>query len=162
MLSIVRASCPEDIASVRALFTEYQSWLGRAVCSRRLSEEIETLPGPYAPPQGVLLLATEDGGRPAGCVGIRPYKDDIAEMKRLFVRPEYRRRGLARSLVCEAIDAAAATGYRKVVLTTLPQMMEAALGLYRSLGFEPIEPAGALSPVNATVDVLYMALDLEG
>lgn len=160
MLTVVRAESPDDIALVRALFTEYQAWLGQVVCSKRLAEEIETLPGPYAPPQGALLLAKDDDGRAAGCVGIREHAAGVAEMKRLFVRPEYRRQGLARDLVERALDAAVAAGYRRVVLTTLPEMMGAALDLYLSLGFQQIEPSDDLRPAGSVADVFFMALDV--
>lgn len=161
MLTVVRAESPDDIASVRALFTEYQTWLGQAVCSKRLAEEIATLPGPYAPPRGALLLGKDGDGRAAGCVGIREHTTVVAEMKRLFVRPQYRRQGLARDLVLRAVDAASAAGYRRVVLTTLPDLMAAALDLYLSLGFRQMQASDDLMPIGSTTDVFFMALDID-
>jgi len=147
------------VAAVRALFIEYGTWLGTVVCSRRLAEEIADLPGPYGPPAGVLLLAVNAAG-PAGVVGARPHEGDACEMKRLYVRPAARGSGLGRRLAEAAIDAGRRLGYRRMYLTTLPQMMPEALGMYERLGFTPTEPFFDHSAVGEDVTMEYLELVL--
>jgi putative acetyltransferase len=93
----------------------------------------------YAPPSGSLLLATESGAA-AGCVGIHALGDGVAEMKRLYVRPAFRRTGLGRTLAVRACDEARSCGYRSIRLDTIAGPMDAAIALYRSLGFREIPP----------------------
>jgi len=127
-----------DADAVRDLFLEYGESLGFNTCFMGLDEELISLPGDYAPPRGCLLLA-KDKGETAGCVGLRPLSNATCEMKRLFVRAGYRGAGLGRRLAKAAIERARAMGYRRVVLDTLPNMLEAR-ALYRSLGFNPCAP----------------------
>jgi ribosomal protein S18 acetylase RimI-like enzyme len=133
-----QAVSPEDVATARALFEEYQQSLGFSLCFQNFDAELAGLPGAYAPPSGRLLLAFE-GDAPAGCVALRKIGDEICEMKRLWVRPGFRGTGLGRRLA-EALMAEARTiGYRRVRLDTLPSM-RAAQALYASLGFRDIPP----------------------
>lgn len=138
---ILRAESAEHIAAVRQLFTEYAEWLGPVLCFPTVVKEREGLPGEYAPPRGVLLLALEQG-QPAGCVALRPMPGTdaaTAEVKRLYVRPAFRGRKLGRRLM-EALRAeAAGLGYRRIRLDTVESVMPEAVGLYRSLGFIDIE-----------------------
>lgn len=127
-----------DAAAVRDLFLEYGESLGFNTCFGGFEQELISLPGDYAPPRGCLLLARA-GGVIAGCVGIRPLPDSGCEMKRLFVRAGHRRAGLGRRLAEAAIARARAMGCRRIVLDTLPTMIEAR-ALYRSLGFRPCAP----------------------
>ena len=127
-----------DVDSVRDLFLEYGETLGFNTCFAGLDQELVTLPGDYGPPRGCLLLAKE-GGDAAGCVGVRPLDESRCEMKRLFVRPRYRRAGLGRRLAATAIARARAMGYRRIFLNTLRTMPEARV-LYASLGFRPCAP----------------------
>jgi len=127
-----------DADAVRDLFLEYGESLAFNTCFGGLDQELATLPGDYAPPRGCLLLAKE-GGDAAGCVGVRPLDESGCEMKRLFVRPRYRRAGLGRRLADTAITRARAMGYRRMFLDTLPTMLEAR-ALYASLGFRPCAP----------------------
>lgn len=124
--------------TVRDLFLEYGETLGFNTCFAGLDQELVTLPGDYGPPRGCLLLAQEGGGA-AGCVGVRPLDESRCEMKRLFVRPRYRRAGLGRRLVETAIARSRAMGYRRIFLDTLRTMPEAR-ALYASLGFTACAP----------------------
>jgi putative acetyltransferase len=138
MSEIVPASGAADIAEIRALFAEYAASLGVDLCFQRFDEELAGLPGGYAPPEGRLLLAWVDG-RPAGCVALRRLDRDVAEMKRLFIRPAFRGLRLGRALAEVVIAEARAAGYRRLRLDTLATMREAR-SLYQALGFVPIAP----------------------
>jgi ribosomal protein S18 acetylase RimI-like enzyme len=142
------ASSPSDLESVRTLFREYADSLGVNLDYQGFEEEVRDLPGKYAPPSGTLMLAFNDDEL-VGCVGVRPIDDEIAEMKRLYVRPAGRGLGLGRTLAEAAIRFATVTGYSRMRLDTLPQM-DRAQDLYRSLGFMPIE-AYRYSAVPGTV-----------
>jgi ribosomal protein S18 acetylase RimI-like enzyme len=128
-----------QLEEVRALFLEYARSLGFSLCFQGFDEELRALPGMYAPPRGGLLLAYGDGA-PAGCVGLHEWDAQVAEMKRLYVRPAFRGRGLGRVLTDAALTDARALGYRSVRLDTIPSMMQSAIGLYRELGFREIAP----------------------
>lgn len=132
----------ERLPEVRALFREYAQTLGVDLCFQNFEQELAQLPGEYAPPRGTLLMATVSGIE-AGCCALRALDaSDYAnacEMKRLFVRPQFRGLGLGRKLVETILDQARQTGYSCVLLDTLDDM-EAARALYDELGFEEIPP----------------------
>ena len=136
-LTMVAAPGP-DADAVRDLFLQYGESLGFNTCFGGFEQELAVLPGEYAPPRGCLLLAKK-GSEAAGCVAVRPLAGPECEMKRLFVKGHYRGAGLGRSLAEAAIAHARASGCRRILLDTLPTMMEAR-ALYRSLGFRPCEP----------------------
>ncbi|OYT85640.1 MAG: GNAT family N-acetyltransferase [Burkholderiales bacterium PBB6] len=133
---------PDEVEAVRGIFRDYAEQLGVDLCFQNFDDELATLPGEYAAPTGGLLLAWV-GGELAGCGAFRPLPDadyaNACEMKRLFVRPGFRRYGLGRQLAQALIDDATQAGYSAMLLDTLDDM-EAARELYASLGFEEIPP----------------------
>jgi putative acetyltransferase len=135
---IFQATTDEHIEAARTLFGEYAASLGFSLCFQNFDQELKNLPGDYAPPDGRLLLATEDD-QLAGCIAFRSLGDGVCEMKRLFVRPAYRATGLGRSLVESIIDEARMLGYTHMRLDTVPGKMDKAIALYQSLGFVEIE-----------------------
>jgi ribosomal protein S18 acetylase RimI-like enzyme len=137
-IRLVQAATPELIHAARALFREYAEAIGVDLEYQGFTAELASLPGPYAPPNGALLIARA-GEAVAGCVALRPLDARTGEMKRLYVRPEYRSTGLGCRLVESAIDAARQAGYSELRLDTLPTMASAQ-ALYRRLGFIGIPP----------------------
>ena len=148
------ARAPEDLTIARALFEEYAASLGFDLSFQDFGRELDGLPGEYAPPGGVILLACE-GDLVSGCVALRPMGKGVCEMKRLFVHPGFRGRALGRGLAEAAIADAVGKGYRRMRLDTVPAMTEA-IALYRSLGFRPIEPYRA----NPIPGALFFEKDL--
>ena len=140
MLAIERAA---DMTDVRALFLEYADALGVDLSFQNFAEELATLPGDYDP--SLLAYWNEDL---AGCVAMHSYGDRICEMKRLYVRPEFRKFGVGRALAMRVIEEARIRGYRAMRLDTLPSM-QSAIKLYESLGFRDIEPY-RYNPIEGT------------
>lgn len=133
---------PADMECLRAIFREYAASLGVDLCFQNFESEVSRLPEDYAEPRGTLVLARV-GGETAGCCALRPLDNvdypNACEMKRLFVRPQFRGLGLGRRLAETILDAARQRGYGCVLLDTLSDM-EAARALYEDLGFEGIPP----------------------
>jgi ribosomal protein S18 acetylase RimI-like enzyme len=142
-MRIAAAVLEPAISDVRKLMREYSLLPGVVQCLDDFERELASLPGAYAPPSGCLLLAVENmpgnAGEAIGCAAIRSLEEDVCEMKRLYVRPAFRRNGAARELVEGLIQEARLIGYRRMVLDTLPSM-QAAHKLYRTLGFREIPP----------------------
>ncbi|HJV63680.1 MAG TPA: GNAT family N-acetyltransferase [Albitalea sp.] len=141
-IRLVTPDTPELLAATREIFREYAQSLNVDLCFQNFEAELAGLPGEYAPPSGCLLLAFVDSAL-AGCGALRRVADadyaNACEMKRLYVRPALRRFGLGRVLARALLDEAQRLGYSEVLLDTLDDM-EAARGLYASLGFEEIPP----------------------
>lgn len=142
LTEIITVRSPEDIELARQLFKEYAAWLEISLCFQNFEQELAELPGDYAPPDGRLLFAYHNGRSVglAGCVALRKIGEGICEMKRLFVRPEFRGNGIGRLLMRHAIAAAREIGDERMRLDTLPPKMNDAIVLYRSFGFKEIEP----------------------
>ena len=152
--AIAEALDAEGVTACRRLFVEYQQGLGVSLCFQNFAQELATLPGDYARPRGRLLLA-RIAGAPAGCVALRALPDGAAEMKRLYVRDDFRGMGIGRMLAECVIDEARALGYGVVKLDTLPGMREAQR-MYAELGF--VDTAAYND--NPVDGVRFLALEL--
>ena len=153
-MKISPAQTPEQIASARILFEEYASSLGIDLAFQNFTTELAELPGAYAPPRGRLLLAHE-GTDLAGCVALRPLGENICEMKRLYVRSNFRGHGIGKQLAERIVLEARSIGYQIMRLDTLASLRQA-IGLYESLGF------GRCKAYNETplTDTVFMELQL--
>ena len=155
MVSLVHIENGPALDQIRELFLEYARGLHFSLCFQSFDEELAGLPGAYAQPSGRLILCEVDG-RPAGCVALRSLEPGICEMKRLFVRPDFRGRRLGRQLAEHIILEAREIGYSAMRLDTIRGTMGEAVGLYRSLGFQDIAPYCE----NPIPDAAYMELRL--
>lgn len=146
--TIAPATSPDDIAAAKALCLEYAESLGFSLCFQGFDKEMEDFPGKYGPPLGSLLLAKE-GTQAVGVVGLRDLGQGVGEMKRLYVKPEARGHDLGKRLAERICAEAFHLGYGAVRLDTLPSM-QAAIALYRSMGFVDIPPY-AHNPVEGAL-----------
>ncbi len=154
MIDIREAEFTTDLPLVCQLFREYAQSLEIDLCFQNFEEELATLPGKYAPPQGRLLLAWESD-QVLGCVALRPIDSTTCEMKRLYVKPQARGLRLGRLLAKRICHEAKDAGYLRICLDTLP-MMTSAVHLYESLGFKYIEPY-VFNPVQGAI---FLGLEL--
>jgi carbonic anhydrase len=145
----------ETVDAVRELWTAYWESLGLPSEFQGFDEELRGLPGKYGPPAGRLFLVRIDG-RPAATAAFRPLGYDACEAKRLYVRPAYRKRGIAVALLAKLIEEARNFGYRSLYADTLPTM-SSALDLYRKVGFVEVGPYSERPTPNA----IYLRLDLK-
>jgi putative acetyltransferase len=154
---LVQAESTAHIAQARELFKEYAESLGFDLCFQSFEKELAELPGDYAPPSGRLLLAFYDDTL-AGCVALHALESSqsICEMKRLYVRPNFRGHRIGQQLIDAVIAAARELGYSHMRLDTVAGTMDKAIALYRSYGFKEI-PSYRPNPIEG---VLYMELDL--
>lgn len=150
-----QAESPQQIAQARELFLEYAQSLGFSLCFQNFDKELAGLPGDYAPPRGRLLLA-ELEGELAGCVALHPLQPEICEMKRLYLRPQFRGRGIGRALAERIIVEARQIDYKRMRLDTVEPVMKDAVAMYRRLGFREIAPY-CTNPVEGA---MYMELEL--
>ena len=155
-ITTVERSDPAAVSDARALLEEYHAQLLEQVGETSLTAELATLPAPYAPPGGVLLLARDESGRAAGCVGVREQSATECEIKRLYVAAETRGSGLGRALVRAAIDHARAMGYAEMLLVALEGSTEAARRIYSGFGFEDTGPFRQVTGDCSGVRVAYM------
>lgn len=137
MINIIHVETKDQVSIIRELFIEYATSLGFSLCFQNFDKELAELPGDYSLPLGRLILALDEN-KPIGCIALRKLDEGICEMKRLYVKPSTRGKGLGKLLVKAVIDEAIKIGYKKMRLDTVPQMKEA-IDLYRSIGFYEIE-----------------------
>ena len=154
-MRLIQAQTPDQIDQARQLFREYSAWLEIDLCFQNFEKELAGLPGDYGPPEGRLLLAYVVSEL-AGCVALRRIDKGICEMKRLFLRDEFRGRGLGRKLIEAIISEAREIGYERMRLDTLPPKMNDAIALYRRFGFREIGPYYN----NPVAGAIFMELDL--
>ena len=150
MVEYREPSTSNELDYTRTLFREYAAYLDLDLSFQDFEGELTGLPGAYSRPGGLLLLAY-DGDRPVGSVGVRPMAPRVCELKRMYVRPTHRGRGVGRELAGRALAFAAGAGYSIMRLDTLTRLDQAA-ALYRSLGFVEIPPYYD----NPIPDALYM------
>ncbi|HYM74704.1 MAG TPA: GNAT family N-acetyltransferase [Candidatus Dormibacteraeota bacterium] len=153
--SFAQAESPAQIAQARELFLEYAQSLGFSLCFQNFEKELADLPGDYSPPDGRLLLA-EYEGRLAACVALHKLDEGICEMKRLYLRPQFRGKGLGRALADHIIAEARSIGYQRMRLDTVEPVMKDAVAMYRKIGFQEIAPYCK----NPIAGALYMELQL--
>lgn len=154
-VKFVQAESKEDLSHARKLFAEYAASLGFDLSFQNFENELAELPGEYAPPDGRLLLAIYER-QVAGCVALRKISEGICEMKRLYVRPKFRGKGVGKGLAVAIIREALKGGYTRMRLDTVPSMKEA-IAPYCSLGFKEIEPYR----YNPIKDAMFMELTLK-
>jgi putative acetyltransferase len=154
-LTFHQAESPTQIAQARELFLEYAQSLGFSLCFQNFDQELAGLPGDYAPPDGRLLLAMYED-QLAGCVTLHKLELQICEMKRLYLRPQFRGRGLGRALAGQIITEARQIGYQRMRLDTVEPIMKDAVAMYRRIGFQEIAPYRT----NPIAGALYMELQL--
>lgn len=150
MGTYIFAETTERISQARKLIVEYAESLGCSPCLENIEQELRSLPEPFAPPTGRLILAIDDD-QPAGVVGLKKIRGDIAEMARLYVRPQWRGKGYGKGLALHCIASAKEAGYRAIRLYTLPSMATA-LTIYRKIGFTEIAPYTD----HPSADAVYM------
>ncbi len=144
----------ENTEHVKNLFKEYASSLGFDLSFQNFEEELSKLPGDYSAPKGCLLLAIHND-KISGCVALRYIDDNICEMKRLYVKPEFRGLGIGKKLALAVIEKGKTLNYKYMRLDTI-EFMKQAIKLYESLGFYEIE-AYRYNPIKET---RFMELNL--
>lgn len=154
-LTFSPAASVSQIAQARELFLEYAQSLGFSLCFQNFDQELAGLPGDYAPPDGCLLLAAYEI-QLAGCVALHKLEAGVCEMKRLYLRPQFRNRGLGRALAERVMTEARQIGYHRMRLDTVEPVMRDAVAMYRKLGFKEIAPYRA----NPIAGAMYMELNL--
>jgi ribosomal protein S18 acetylase RimI-like enzyme len=154
-LQFLQAESLAQIAQARELFLEYAQSLGFSLCFQNFDKELAGLPGDYSPPNGRLLLA-EYESQLAGCVALHKLEPGICEMKRLYLRPQFRGKQLGRTLAQRILSEARQIGYQRMRLDTVEPVMKDAVAMYRKLGFREIAPYCA----NPIAGALYMELQL--
>jgi GNAT superfamily N-acetyltransferase len=141
-VDIRQAVTSQELAQVGQLFRQYYAWLaeehGIDMSYQGVEAELASLPGYYAEPRGRLLLVLEAEGA-AGCGAFRPINEKICEFKRMYVKPEFRGKGMGRAIAVRLLEEARNSGYEIARLDTASFLKEAQ-ALYQSLGFKVIGP----------------------
>jgi ribosomal protein S18 acetylase RimI-like enzyme len=152
IVQIVQPQSPAEWASARALVEAYAASLPIDLAFQGFAQELENFSTEYSEPHGAFLLA-EEQGRHLGCVGVRPFAEGAAEMKRLYVAPAARGLGVGKQLALASVETAKRLGYARMLLDTLPTLTTA-LALYRSMGFQTIDAYR----FNPAPDAVFMEL----
>ena len=147
MVEIYEITDGKQLESIKELFIEYANSLGVDLAFQGFEEELNSLPGKYSAPEGCILLA-EVNGYAAGSVALRKISQEICEMKRLYVRNDFRGMGIGKLLANRIIKKACELGYSQMRLDTLPTMIAAQV-MYRELGFYEIE-SYVYNPIEGT------------
>jgi GNAT superfamily N-acetyltransferase len=156
MIEIVQAETDDQIEAARKLFRAYEAWFGMNLCFQNFDEEVANLPSKYAAPDGRLFLAFVDE-KIAGCIALRKLEDGVCEMKRLFVKDEFRGQKIGIALIEKLFEEAKNIGYAQIRLDTFPPKMSKAVKLYESYGFREIPPYYH----NPYGETLFMELNLK-
>ncbi|MFZ0319539.1 MAG: GNAT family N-acetyltransferase [Candidatus Sulfotelmatobacter sp.] len=154
-LTFVQAESSAQVDQARELFLEYAQSLGFSLRFQNFDQELAALPSDYAPPEGRLLLA-EYEGQLAGCVALHKLDEATCEMKRLYLRPQFRGKGIGRALADRIISEARQIGYRHMRLDTVEPVMKDAVAMYRKFGFKEVAPYRP----NPIAGAMYMELQL--
>jgi ribosomal protein S18 acetylase RimI-like enzyme len=133
MIDYIQAKSKEDFAQAAILFREYAEWLNIDLSFQHFSEELSSLKSMYAAPVGTIILA-KTADEYVGCIAVRKFEERIAELKRMYVQPPHRGKGLGDALLKIALDKARELGYKKIRLDTLSHMTPA-IALYKKYGF---------------------------
>ncbi|KXK49589.1 MAG: GCN5-related N-acetyltransferase [Chlorobi bacterium OLB5] len=152
---IIPVNSPELTEAAKMLFRDYEKWLNVSLCFQGFEEEVNTLPGKYAPPEGRLYIVRQNE-KYTGTIALRKIDEGICEMKRLYLIPECRGKGIGHKLVSLIIDDARKIGYKKMRLDTIKEKMPKAVEIYKKYGFKEIEPYYH----NPNPHTLFMELDL--
>lgn len=156
MYEIKAVTSKEDIKAIQGLFLEYAAWLDFPLCFQGFDKELAALPGKYSPPEGRLYTVLSSDGENSGCIGLRKFADGVCEMKRLYVKPAARGKGIGKALVERVIKDAKEIGYSRMRLDTIEEKMGKAVDIYKECGFVEIEAYYD----NPNPHTLYMELDL--
>ncbi len=155
MHEIIEVNSIELIEETKKLFREYEKWLNVSLCFQGFEEEVNTLPGKYGSPEGKLYIVKSDN-KFSGCIALRKLEDGICEMKRLYLQPELRGKGIGNELVSKIIHDAKDLGYKKMRLDTIKEKMPNAVRMYEKYGFVKTEKYYD----NPNPHTLFMELDL--
>lgn len=148
MINIKEATSNEAYKIAIKLIKEYVSQLGVDLSFQNFNQEIQNIKQQYARPSGVMIIVYSDNEKTIGCFGIRAYEGTICELKRMYLKKEYRGLGIGKELLTKSIELGRALGYKKMRLDTLPSM-QAAIGLYKNMGFYEIS-AYRFNPIEGT------------
>lgn len=155
MINIIEANNKETLILVKNLFIDYSKELNVSLCFQNFDNEVSNLPGIYSRPNGCIFLAFYNG-EAAGCVALKKLEEDVCEMKRLYVKPDFRKFGIGKLLIDRIIQESRIIGYSTMKLDTLARL-KPAIKLYNSYGFNKIVPYYE----NPLDNVVYMELDLK-
>ena len=148
MLTLVEANSEEDYAQAASLFKEYAAQLSVDLSFQNFSQELANIRDQYGRPDGIIVLAYAGPNQLCGCFAIRKLEHEVCELKRMYLRKEYRGQGFGRKLLDSALQQAKKLAYQKMRLDTLPEMKQA-IQLYKNMGFYDI-PAYCYNPVPGT------------